>query len=250
MELGVLLFQRLPRSLELTSAGEKLLDDLRPVLEQLDEVLGRHFSDMEPGEVSLSVRPLFADELLMPKLGGFLEAHPDFRIHVETSEGIDSDDATSDASIRLFLKPPTKGEWDRLFSVSHVPVGTLKMYQEISVVGGKIRSPFPVIVHDQRPRAWQDWQKASGLKLHRDCPVIKVNSSVAVARAAEKGLGAALLPTYLCASSIQNGSMVALFDQELESGEAFYFGSPRPLRSDAPFLAFRRWVLQEFATDA
>lgn len=249
-ELGMPLFQRLPRSLELTKAGEQLADDLLPVLERLDEILAHRPGNTPPSEVSLSVRPLFANELLMPRLGEFLEAHPDFRIRVETSEDVASDDPTSDASIRLFLKPPTTGDWDKLFSVSHVPVGTLKLYQQISVVGGRIRAPFPIIIHDRRPRIWQDWQKASGLTLHRDCPVIKVNSSLAVARAAEKGLGAALLPTHLCASSIQNGSMVALFDKELTSGEAFYFGSYQSLRSDSPFSEFRRWVLKQFATCA
>ena len=104
-------------------------------------------------------------------------------------------------------------------------------------------------MHDQRPNAWRDWQKASGIRLPRDCPVIRLNSSLSVARAAEKGLGAALLPSDLCASSIQSGAIVPLFDSELESGEAFYFGSNRPSRQDAQFAGFRAWILQEFALD-
>ncbi|MEL7186298.1 MAG: LysR family transcriptional regulator [Pseudomonadota bacterium] len=248
-EFGVALFRRLPRNLELTAAGRQFADDLQPVLDQLDEVVSRHCKLSVTDEVSIAVRPLFANELLMPSLGHFLETHPDFRISVETSEDVDADNAACDASFRLFSHPPAKGEWDRLFAVSLMPVGTVDLYDRISIVSGRIRDPIPLVVHNRRPNAWRDWQKASGLKLPKNCPVIKVNSSLSVARAAEKGLGAALLPADLIETSLLSGAFVPLFDQVLESGEAFYFGSDQALRKDKPFADFRAWVLQQFAVD-
>lgn len=40
-ELGVALFERNPRSLALTEAGEVLFSDMDPLIRQLDEVAGR-----------------------------------------------------------------------------------------------------------------------------------------------------------------------------------------------------------------
>lgn len=248
-EIGKPLFRRLPRGLELTAAGKALQKDLQPALEALDQVVLQHCGRGDTAELRIAVRPLFANELLMPRLREFLEQNPELRIRVETSEDADSDDAASDACIRLFAEEPATGEWDLLFPVSHIPIGSVDLYSKIKVVGGRIRDPFPLIVHDGRPNDWRDWQKQTGLKLPRDCPVIELNSSLAVSRAAEQGLGAALLPGVLCTPLIERGAVVPLFDQALDADEGFYFGSSRPLRDDPAFSQFHAWVLQEFVTD-
>ena len=72
---------------------------------------------------------------------------------------------------------------------------------------------------------------------------------IAVARAAEKGMGAALMPARMCSSWVESGTLVPLFDHELELKEAYFLlgqaGEPR--RNDIE--AFRHWMLRTFADE-
>ncbi|MCG8370040.1 MAG: LysR substrate-binding domain-containing protein [Proteobacteria bacterium] len=244
--MGVLLFQRQPRSLKLTGSGRALLDELSPVLEDLDLVIERNCTRGSRIALRISVQPFFASELLMPRLSEFLADNPGISITVDTAdEEPDRHDKTADASVRLFSSPPLEG--DRLFPLRLIPMGSPALYDSVEVVAGRITSEFPLVVHNARPGAWQKWQKSSGIRLPRQATTIRLNSMIAVARAAEQGLGAALMPAQLCNDRIESGALTPLFDHELESTEAYYLISrPRKPESDR-IGTFRNWVLQEFA---
>lgn len=68
-----------------------------------------------------------------------------------------------------------------------------------------------------------------------------------IARAAEQGLGAALMPAQLCCAWMESGALMQLFDHELESKEAYYLISPDDPTDKKHSGTFREWVLQEFA---
>lgn len=248
--LGVQLFTRTPRSLRITDAGLSLLDDLKPVLQELDEVVERNSE--RPGAVvlKLSVQPFFASELLVPRLSEFVSRNADISITVDTVDGeADRHDKGADVSIRLFSSAPDDLVSDRLFSLRLIPVGSPEFYDSINVVAGRIDSDFPILVHDSRPKAWQRWQRSSGIRLPRHPKVIRLNSMVSVARAAEQGLGAALMPAQLCSAWLESGSLVQLFDQELESDEAYYLICSDDDPNNSNVKTFREWVLQEFTFD-
>lgn len=248
--LGIRLFARHPRSLDLTDAGRAFADDIKPVIEELDLVIDRHSSQSGPVELRLSVQPFFASELFVPRLSAFLDAYPSISITVDTTEDeTRRHDPLYDAAIRLYSSPPADKTSDRLFALRLVPVGSPSFYDSIKVVAGRITSRFPLIVHESRPKAWQKWQKSSGIGLPRDAPTIRLNSMISVARAAEEGLGAALMPTQLCAAWIESGTLTPLFDHELESREAYYLTYLRNDSDTRHIDTFRTWVLQEFALD-
>ena len=246
--LGRRLFQRLPRGLKLTRDGQRLLDDLQPLLEQLDQVVDEHSVDAKNETVRLVAQPLFASELLVPRLRHFLDRHPEIEISVE-SPATDESCAEADASIRIYEAPPANCHSDRLFRLRLIPVGTASLYDDIRIVGGRVSRAFPIIEHDARINAWADWQKSAGISLPKDCPVIRLNSTVSISRAAEEGLGAALLPERLCASQIASGHLVPLFERSLTTNESYYFACNTSDIDRPGIAALRRWVLQEFDSE-
>jgi len=249
-ELSVQLFARTARSLRLTDAGQSLSEDLKPVLQKLDTVVERHSGRAGSAVLRLSVQPFFASELLVPRLSEFVAGNAEISITVDTTDGeADRHDKAADVSIRLFSSPPDDLITDRLFSLRLIPVGTPKFYDGINVVAGRIDSDFPILVHDTRPKAWQRWQKSSGIRLPRNPKIIRLNSMVSVARAAEQGLGAALMPAQLCSAWTQSGALTQLFDQELESDEAYYLTCAKDSAESSHIRTFREWVLQEFTLD-
>ena len=246
--IGSQLFARSARNLNVTDAGRAFYDDLKPALEDLDVIIERSSRQADDGVLKLSVQPFFANELLVPRLAEFVAENPDISITVDTIEGeADAHDTTADVSIRLFSSPPVEFESDHLFALRLIPVGSPDFYDRVKVVAGRISSDFPLIIHDSRPKAWQQWQRSSGIRLPRNPKIIRLNSMTSIARAAEQGLGAALMPAQLCCTWMESGALTQLFDHELESKEAYYLVGPDKPDETRHSSKFRNWVLHEFA---
>ena len=103
-----------------------------------------------------------------------------------------------------------------------------------------------LIIHDTRPGAWRQWQQSSGVRFPGDSKVIRLDSMIAVARAAERGLGVALVPMHLSDSWFASGSLVALSDHELVTEDAYYFVYREDDEAIEVIRKLRSWVLQIF----
>mgnify|MGYP000211082494 CR=1 FL=1 len=73
----------------------------------------------------------------------------------------------------------------------------LNVRRSLSVDETSISGDVPLLVHDSRPTAWRQWSQSSGIEVPRDASIIRLDSMIAIARAAERGLGAALVPVQL-----------------------------------------------------
>src|ERR1700683_4857580 len=76
--LGVRLLNRTTRSVALTEVGERLLDQLRPVLAELDAAIEaiNDFRDRPAGTLRLNVSSLAAEMVVGPLLVKFRAAYP------------------------------------------------------------------------------------------------------------------------------------------------------------------------------
>lgn len=82
--LGVRLFTRTTRSVALTEAGEALLRQVKPALDQLasaDSVVAGHQA-RSGGRARISVSAVAMELLVAPVLAGFRRAHPDFLLEI------------------------------------------------------------------------------------------------------------------------------------------------------------------------
>lgn len=245
--LGGRLFERGVRTLTLSNMGESLYRDLAPLIGQIDDTVARHTAIDVRTALSISVQPFFASEVFVPRLPEFRVRHPHIDILIDTSdESPEKHPARADVSIRVFRSAPDKLYSRKLFPLRLVPVGTQQFRKTMRVTNGQITSEFPIIVHATRPQAWQDWQRRSRIRLPTSTPAVHADSMIAVARAAEKGLGAALVPLHLSDAWIRSGSLVRLFDQELTTDDAFYFVCRNEDADDQNVRLLRDWVFQEF----
>jgi LysR family glycine cleavage system transcriptional activator len=87
-ELGVQLFERLPRSLALTGEGRGYIADIRRAF----EIIGRATGDLRPQPVTLTISttPTFASKWLIPRLPDLTALHPDLDIHIVATDRISS----------------------------------------------------------------------------------------------------------------------------------------------------------------
>jgi len=246
-ELGQKLFERTSRSLALTEAGRSLLDDIRPLIMRLDEVAARHRVSATRITLSISVQPFFASEVFIPRLAEFTRNHPDIDIKVDTSdESAEKHPATADVSIRVFRAAPAGFSSDRLFPLRLIPAASPQLRKKMVVTDTSISGDVPLLLHDSRPSAWRQWSQSSGVEVPRDASIIRLDSMIAIARAAERGLGAALVPVQLSDAWFESGSLVPLSDHELLTRDAYYFVCRNDDADNETIRTLRHWVLQNF----
>lgn len=246
-ELEVPLFVRKPSALELTEDGARLFAEIDPLIRRIDAVT-RGFS-RKPGRHSLriSVQPFFASEMFVPRLPEFTRAHPSIDLNVETSdESSERHPAEFDVSVRLFRAPPPGCSVERLLPLELVPAASAEFAGRWSFDEGE----FPIIVHTSRPGAWRDWATATRRPPPRPPHVVRLDSMIAVARAAERGLGAALVPVPLTDAWFRSGSLVQLSERTLLTRSGYYFVCKKEDEEREDVRALREWMLQTFVRHA
>jgi LysR family glycine cleavage system transcriptional activator len=150
-------------------------------------------------------------------------------------------------SIVLAAMPPTGVRSARLFSSPFTAVCAPQHAGRVARLGREVFGTLPLIVDRTRPFAWSNWAEEVGLERPEPRQLIEFDTMIAAVRAAERGLGIALVPVRLCQSWIRTGALVCVFAVELATPEAYYLVS-RPRDAERPPVkALTRWALAQYS---
>jgi DNA-binding transcriptional LysR family regulator len=125
------------------------------------------------------------------------------------------------------------------------------------LIGNRIREPedvlkFPMLFSTTRPGSLAQWIEAAGLPADSK-PVRTVGfelQSMRV-RAAETGLGIALVPEFFVRNTAWDTGVVRAHPVSYPGTDSYYLAYPDSMRHSEPLEAFREWILDEaqrFAT--
>jgi len=248
--LGIDLFVRKTRALEFTEAGQvyfKCLDGLFARLEaethQLRSEYGRRV-------IRLCVPPFFASELLLPKLSEFKSLMPDSDIRVMTQPSM-MKVHPADADLSILLG---SGDWPDLVTV---PLFSRRImtacspelkkkfkFESFSDLDGRT-----LIVHENRPRSWENWAKALNTQPPKAGKVYRFDSMAAVVQAAAQGHGVALVSWPLSESWFKSGSLVRALNDEVETNEKFFVAYRSEEKDRQEVKRLIDWIVAEFQSD-
>lgn len=246
-QLGIALFRRRGGEVTLTEAGQSLYEALAPLIDEIDSIVGRYESGAAKETVRVSVQPFFASEYFVPRLKDFTARHPEIDIQVGTSdEASEKHPADADLSVRLFSALPGGLVHERLFPLRLVPAGSPEFFETLEVSKGRIVSDFPLIVHDTLAKAWPQWSEASNIALPERRKSTQFDSMIAVVRAAQRGLGAALVPMPMGELWFAEGSLVRLFEVELLMKSAYYLVWKAGADERRGVGLLRDWIMANF----
>jgi len=102
--LGLRLLTRTTRSVASTEAGERLIETLRPALDDIDERLAalNALRESPAGTIRINTSEHAAQTVLWPKLAGFLASYPDIKVELTIEHGFtDIVAGRYDAGVRL-----------------------------------------------------------------------------------------------------------------------------------------------------
>jgi DNA-binding transcriptional LysR family regulator len=242
------LFERRARSLELTQLGLELRSEVEPLLRELDNIAARFEQRLGWRRVlRIGVTPFFASELLVQHLSGFAERHRAIDLRVETTEAGATPTAGCDASIVLLPEPPPAMVARPLFPLTLAPACSPLLAAQRPLTEPRALLEAPLIVHNRRPRAWQDWFARMNVQIDRPRTTLHFDNLFAIARAAERGLGVALLPVTLSESWFASGALIRPCPGELPTVDRYFFVHRPEAVGNPDVGALREWITALFA---
>jgi LysR family glycine cleavage system transcriptional activator len=244
------LFERRARDLTLTPLGVELLAHIEPLLCELDNVTERF--EQRAGRrrvLRIAVTPFFASELLVPRLDDFAQRHRAIDIYVETAVAAAQHSASCDAAILLLPAPPADAIAQPLFALRFAPACSPRLAKEHALADPAALLGATLIVHERRQNVWREWFLRMNVTVERRPKTLYLDSWFAIARAAERGLGVALMPLALSHGWFASGALVRPCGGELETSERYFFCQRPDTAGNPDVAAFRDWITAAFAVE-
>jgi DNA-binding transcriptional LysR family regulator len=197
-------------------------------------------------EVSISMPEFFASELFMPKLIGWSSKYPNINLKLETIKSRSDVIKHTDVSIMLSGKQQASDDVYDLFPITYIPACNPKLHSELSSQGFKALTTVPLILHKARPYAWHQWAENIGYDQFKPKQIIQLDSMFSVARAAEQGLGVALIPLPISQAWFDNNTLISLFPHPLYSHDRYYLVRHTNEQHRPEVQLLIEWILKSF----
>ena len=256
-DVGVSLFLRHTRAVELTTAGAQLLRAVLPSLERMDSAVRQIRRTAGRKSVALTTWASFASMWLIPRLESFQNEHPDIDIRIDTTD-VAVDLETSDVDLALrYCHPGTLPPGAvRLFGEQLTPVASpwlLKSGRALERMADLAQ--FTLIeasdAHRTHHLEWLTWRR--WLDMHHAAPLepkrwLYFNYAHQIAQAALTGQGVALARLPMVADSLATGDLVEVLPGRRLDSPLAYWLIVGPRSSQRPeVVAFCNWLTAQAA---
>jgi LysR family transcriptional regulator, glycine cleavage system transcriptional activator len=242
--VGRKLFRRLYHRVELTAPGTQLASELSASFVRIDRAIER-VRGIAIRRLRLTVEPAFASLWLVPRLGGFAEAHPDIELELETTEELRSLGRDSDVAIRYVASGSRKqrGQGLHLFATDGIPVtkcnrpGPAEWRSDAAVLGR-------TLLHDDDGRSWRSWFEAAQLAGFDEARHQYFSDYSLALSAARQGQGVTLAMSVFVERELREGLLLQLGRTRVPCGD-FWLLHARDRSTASVRGAFSRWLESE-----
>jgi LysR family glycine cleavage system transcriptional activator len=263
--LGVQLFKRAGRGVQLTEAARACLPKLREGFDSLAAAVEMIHLRADETDLQITAPPVFTARWLMPRLADFARREPkvDVRVvgsskmvdagaldHPAITSSFDLRSESSGVEIHLGAGDYPGHRADKLFDVSTIAVASPEL------VTAGLRDPADLanhtLLHDDamdlvaHGHAWEKWLEVAGVADKVDgTRGPHFSSNILSLEAASQKLGVALALRPLVDADIASGRLVAPFNVALTPRSAYYLVCPEVISDRPAVVAFRKWLLSQ-----
>lgn len=243
--LGITLFRRQSRSLEMTEEGAILYDGLHGAFRTIDNV----YHQIEGGEykevLTLGCVGTFALGWLEGRLTRFQRLHPHVDIRLRIHNNIVNIAAEGlDLAIQFGtgIWPSTNNE-----KIFDAPFGVLCD----SETAERLHAPLDLLnerlLRSYRINEWEDWFRAAGEDVVGISGTVYDSSALMIQAVINSG-GAALVPLSMFTRELTSGQVVQPFDTEINAGSYWLTYSKSKIMRPV-VKTFRAWLINEAHID-
>ena len=266
--LGVQLFRRYNRALELTDVAKAALPKLGEGFACLEQSVAVLRSHPDGGSLTVSAAPSFASRWLMPRLHRFIAAHPEIDVRISARMRRVSVDGKGDVAERA-----TVSAWladsdvavlygrgnvpdfliERLLELEITPMCSPKLMQGPHALREPADLRHHLLLHDDTGELydnaafWGVWLKAagvSGVDAHKGP---HFSHAVLAFEAAIEGLGVLVSMPVLAGEDFTVGKLVKPFDLSVKLPDGYYMACHAHADERAAVKVFRAWLRAEAA---
>ena len=246
--LGVALFLRMNRRIQLTDAGRDFLPPVRNAFRQILAASARVASPPASRVLVVGTTAFFASAWLIPRLADFHARHPEIDLQIVTGNALAAFGRDgADIAIRHGLGRYPGLQSEHLLTVAVVPVAAAGLVATL----GMPRNARDLLdwprVHDQARSGWQLWFAAQGVEDAGMPRGPAFDDGGLLLKAVAAGQGAGLLPAAMVADELASGRLVQLADQARLEEFAYYLVWPGRAALPDKARAFRDWLRESGA---
>lgn len=241
--LGYQLLTRHARGVALTADGQRLIERIAPHLDAITEAL-QPFAARRDDVLTISLTPSMASAWLVPRLAGFLTAHPTIEINLLSDQRLVDFERQPqiDAALRIGT-----GQWSGVTAEPLFDEWLVPMASPALIARMRAHKPVPLAqwpLLGDPDGEWDRWFAAAG-----ESPparyVAVFDDSESHHRAALDGVGVALGRITRARLLIDSGQLVPLSPHRLKTAWSHYLVYPPRSAGHLGFVAFRGWLRRQ-----
>jgi LysR family glycine cleavage system transcriptional activator len=248
--LGLKLFHRRPRAIELTEPARTIYPGIRSGFETIREAVERLDRGSHDRVLVVSSTPGFTAKWLVPRLYRFLALEPDIEARISASVAF-ANLASDGVDVGIRLSPGVHPDLyvEKLSDEALLPLCSPRLLDgEAPLRSPRDLTRFPLIQVDLPGvvPTWADWLGMAGVEGIDSARGLRLNVADHALDAASEGMGVVLAYKLVAARDIALGRLVCPFGPEMPvPGRSYYFVCAKGQEKRAPIKAFRDWVFAE-----
>ncbi|MBA5604787.1 transcriptional regulator GcvA [Duganella sp. FT3S] len=242
-ELGTPLFVRNGRHVKVTADGLRFAHQLAKAFSDIATAADALRPTSASRRLTVSSIPSFAARWLAPRLGQFIDQHPDVEVVLQASGQLQDlvRDAV-DVGIRFGRGHYPGMVVQRLMGDVYYPVVS-PAYRGGRLPATPAELEQACLLRSVEP--WTPWFRAAGLALAEPSGGVMFEDLSMLVRSAVDGNGVALVRHVVAMQEIASGQLLRLFDIATPCPDEYYFVSPPAAAVKPQVQAFRAWLLAE-----
>ena len=245
--LGFALLERRRDGLQLTPAGSAYLAEVEPALRTLERATSNVMALKGVGGVlNLSIPASWGNHWLIPRSGGFTQAHSEISLNFFTKIGpADFSNPNIDAAVEYRTAPRADLACELVMALILSPYASPAWKRQHA----DRMDPAAMMQHTAVPLAWNGWLQQHG---RSDLLPADARQDIATGQrydlmfmamnAAVAGLGMALLPEFMVAPLVASRRLKRLSTTTWQAPGGYYLSRSPLLRNEAAFVTFRNWL--------
>lgn len=241
-EIGVVLFHRHHRTIELTRPGARLHQVVRKGLDDIAAAVDAMRGPAREPTLAISVSPYFSSTWLTPRLPAFARLHPRIALKLHHAY-FPPDYRREDFDLGINWGD---GRWKGIVAE---PVLTGALVPMMSPRLARPRQPGDLLRHTLLYEFdfshWQAWFRQAGVTLPPRVRSLRIDDSHALRQAALDGQGVALFFWGLAQRDLATGRLMQPFPARLEHRDQYFFNYPRHAARKREVKLFRQWLAGE-----
>lgn len=247
--VGIRLFLRAHRQIELTAHGRNLYEELSSALKTIEVALKNVPASPDHRRITIATHATFALKWLIPRLARFKSAHPDIELQLKISpEVVDFSRQLIDCAVQYSPFVGRNLYSRRLCNNVILPVCHPDLLKEFRrAVAKRDLGVIPLIHAQTRSNDWLRWLQHFNIVDRRHASSLIFENSFLAYEAARKGLGVAMAHRSMILDDLRAGLLRELPHLAMPIEETYNFVTEQGRQNIHSIRSLEDWLVAEFA---